>query len=228
MAHPWSIGRVPLRAATHPRQETRAELNEVSGPDGRRQISPNFLMRVYRRIGVSGMKGSSPVSPSSNSTVSSGPCPGQLSSARRGRNAAAEAAIPTVRSSEDMLTGLELAVIALARRDDLTSFRSQHWLSRWLFGARPRLSLSNPRLEALRRYAVLFRFGARSWCRNGLSFALPTTVDHRSKRSNGGRHPQPAMANHANWRCASSPAVTNGVPQLPFNQRPRATADSNQ
>ena len=52
----------------------------------------------------------------------------------------------------------EWEVIVLAQRDDLTSLRAPGWLSRTLsklFGGNPDRRLASPRLEALRRLAVM-------------------------------------------------------------------------
>lgn len=52
----------------------------------------------------------------------------------------------------------EWEIIGLARRDGIASLRAPSRLSRLrdrLFGAGPNRSLANPRLEALRRFAVL-------------------------------------------------------------------------
>lgn len=56
------------------------------------------------------------------------------------------------------LTALEWSVVALARRDRLSSLSRPGRMSLALgkvFGSRPALNLADPRLEALRRAAVL-------------------------------------------------------------------------
>lgn len=55
------------------------------------------------------------------------------------------------------LTGIELAVITLSRLDSPASLVRHGRISRYLFGERNPLPLASPRLEALRRYAILFR-----------------------------------------------------------------------
>ena len=65
------------------------------------------------------------------------------------------------------LTGLEWQVVALARRDRISSIRPAGTITRamrWLFGTSVSNALSDARLEALRRIAVL------SWYR-GYSIA---------------------------------------------------------
>ena len=64
------------------------------------------------------------------------------------------------------LTALERLVIALSHNDPATSLKPQGPLARWIYGrsARP-LSLANPRLEALRRYAILHRTDAGTLAR---------------------------------------------------------------
>lgn len=59
--------------------------------------------------------------------------------------------------SPHILTAIELAVIALSRSDRASSLRRQNDLSRFIFGQRTNLRLADPRLEALRRYAILLR-----------------------------------------------------------------------
>ncbi|MGP7796219.1 hypothetical protein [Sphingomonas sp. CLY1604] len=57
-----------------------------------------------------------------------------------------------------MLTELERSVIGIARRDGLSTLRQPGRLSRWLgllFGVRISPQLADPKLEALRRIAVL-------------------------------------------------------------------------
>jgi hypothetical protein len=57
-----------------------------------------------------------------------------------------------------VLTDLERSVIAIARRDRVSSLRTPGRLSRWLgvlFGLRTSPRLADDRLEALRRIAVL-------------------------------------------------------------------------
>lgn len=58
---------------------------------------------------------------------------------------------------DNAMTTIELAVIALARHDPLSSVMPPGRFAFRLFGPRPHQPLANPRLEALRRYAVLFR-----------------------------------------------------------------------
>lgn len=55
------------------------------------------------------------------------------------------------------LTRIELAVIALSRHDPLPQAKEQGRFSALVFGRRPQLALANPRLEALRRYAIVVR-----------------------------------------------------------------------
>jgi outer membrane protein len=59
--------------------------------------------------------------------------------------------------SDDPLTNLELAAIALARTERLSSLKPAPCLWRHLFGIRSSTPLANPKLEALRRYAILYR-----------------------------------------------------------------------
>jgi outer membrane protein len=60
------------------------------------------------------------------------------------------------------LTNIDLAVIALSRRDPSSSLKSQRRLVLRLFGAQAHPPLASPRLEALRRYAIMRRLhGAR-------------------------------------------------------------------
>lgn len=61
------------------------------------------------------------------------------------------------RASDVGLTSLELTVIALSHRDPVSSVKPRGRLFSALFGTQSRLALANPRLEALRRYVVLFR-----------------------------------------------------------------------
>ncbi len=58
---------------------------------------------------------------------------------------------------DHILTAIELAVIALSRGDRASSLVRQSNLSRCIFGQRASLRLADPRLEALRRYAILLR-----------------------------------------------------------------------
>ena len=64
-------------------------------------------------------------------------------------------------ASAAVFDGVERQVIALARRDDRWSlFEVSDWrarIVRWLSGRRPVNGLANPRLETLRRFAVLSR-----------------------------------------------------------------------
>jgi hypothetical protein len=67
---------------------------------------------------------------------------------------------PLVAAQEDrpMLTELERSVIGLARHDGLATLRQPGRLSHWLgllFGVRVSPQLADPKLEALRRIAVL-------------------------------------------------------------------------
>ena len=59
--------------------------------------------------------------------------------------------------SDQVLTSLELAVIALARPDPPSSLVQRRGLVRQIFGGRACQPLASPRLEALRRYAILGR-----------------------------------------------------------------------
>ncbi|ONF95328.1 hypothetical protein [Sphingomonas jeddahensis] len=68
-----------------------------------------------------------------------------------------QAATPD-RAADDRLSALEWAVVVLARRDTLATLREPGRLSVALgnlFGKRPNPRLADPRLEALRRLAVL-------------------------------------------------------------------------
>jgi outer membrane protein len=56
------------------------------------------------------------------------------------------------------LSTIEWMVIALSRHDPLSSLKLPGNASFRLFGTRTYLPLANPRLEALRRYAILLRF----------------------------------------------------------------------
>ncbi|MCI4589464.1 MipA/OmpV family protein [Sphingobium sp. BYY-5] len=56
-----------------------------------------------------------------------------------------------------MMSSIELTVIALSRHDPLSSLKPPGSRSFSLFGSQAHLPLANPRLEALRRYAVLLR-----------------------------------------------------------------------
>lgn len=59
--------------------------------------------------------------------------------------------------SED-LTPLERAVVALSRKDPVSSLRPNSRKRGWILGlSTGPLPLANPRLEALRRYAILRR-----------------------------------------------------------------------
>lgn len=65
-------------------------------------------------------------------------------------------------SADENLTAIERATVALSLGDPIASVKPQGWFSRsglsiLLFGPRRTFMLANPRLEALRRYAVLFR-----------------------------------------------------------------------
>jgi hypothetical protein len=58
------------------------------------------------------------------------------------------------------ITPLERAVVYLARRDGRDTLRTPGKvgaLLTFLFGSKPANALADPRLEALRRYAVMFR-----------------------------------------------------------------------
>jgi len=59
--------------------------------------------------------------------------------------------------SDPVLTDIELVVIALARSDPLSSLTRRRSLVRQIFGDNVRQELASPRLEALRRYAILRR-----------------------------------------------------------------------
>ncbi|MFN3434147.1 MAG: hypothetical protein ACK4ZY_07075 [Sphingomonas sp.] len=74
--------------------------------------------------------------------------------------AAARSFAPAALPEEErpMLTELERSVIGIARRDGLSTLRQPGRLSRWLgliFGVRISPQLADPKLEALRRIAVL-------------------------------------------------------------------------
>jgi len=74
--------------------------------------------------------------------------------------AAARTFAPATLPEEErpMLTELERSVIGIARRDGLSTLRQPGRLSRWLgliFGVRISPQLADPKLEALRRIAVL-------------------------------------------------------------------------
>ncbi|MGK6355738.1 hypothetical protein ACMGDH_11000 [Sphingomonas sp. DT-207] len=56
------------------------------------------------------------------------------------------------------LTPLERAVVALSRQDPISSLRSRGRKRGWILGLPPGpLPLANPRLEALRQYAIVRR-----------------------------------------------------------------------
>ncbi len=66
--------------------------------------------------------------------------------------------VPTAEEDRPVLTELERSVIGIARRDGLSTLRQPGRLSRWLgliFGVRISPQLADPKLEALRRIAVL-------------------------------------------------------------------------
>lgn len=69
---------------------------------------------------------------------------------------------PVVLSADDKLTAIERTTIALSLGDPIASVKPQGRYARsglaiLLFGPRRTFVLANPRLEALRRYAILFR-----------------------------------------------------------------------
>lgn len=66
--------------------------------------------------------------------------------------------------SSTTLTTIEMTVIALSRGDRASSLTRQNALCRLMLGQRPNLRLANPRLEALRRYAVLLRLHGSALC----------------------------------------------------------------
>ncbi|MBO9712957.1 hypothetical protein [Sphingomonas sp.] len=74
---------------------------------------------------------------------------------------------PVAAAREDVATALsplEWSVVTLARRDGRASIRPSGFLSRLarlVAGGAPKTPLSNPRLEALRRFAVLAWTSAR-------------------------------------------------------------------
>jgi alkylhydroperoxidase family enzyme len=66
--------------------------------------------------------------------------------------------VPEPQTAETQLSALEWSVVAVARRDSLASLREPGRLGMAmaaLFGARQNPKLTDPRLEALRRVAVL-------------------------------------------------------------------------
>lgn len=68
--------------------------------------------------------------------------------------------VVTIEAEEErpVLTELERSVIGIARHDGLSTLRQPGFLSRWmgiLFGVRISPQLADPKLEALRRIAVL-------------------------------------------------------------------------
>ena len=68
------------------------------------------------------------------------------------------AAVAMVQEERPMLTELERSVIGLARHDGLATLRQPGRVSHWLgllFGVRVSPQLADPKLEALRRIAVL-------------------------------------------------------------------------
>jgi hypothetical protein len=67
------------------------------------------------------------------------------------------AAVPHQAPADSALTGTERMVIELSRRDPASSIAPPNRLLDRLFGRRRPLILSCPRLEALRRYAILYR-----------------------------------------------------------------------
>lgn len=69
-----------------------------------------------------------------------------------------DALVPnTAMTPDTVMTIVELAVISLSRHDPWSSLMPPKALALLLFGARAYTPLANPRLEALRRYAILFR-----------------------------------------------------------------------
>jgi hypothetical protein len=96
-----------------------------------------------------------------------------------------------------MMTTIELAVIALARQDPLSSVKPSWRSALFLSDPRPHLPLANPRLEALRRYAVLFRLQRRG----------VTEAEHERLRSAGYDPQQIRMIeNLVDHRAATRPA----------------------
>lgn len=80
----------------------------------------------------------------------------------RGPNVVTSLNIDASMGTDAGLTTIEMATIVLAHRDPVSSIKPRSWLFRVLFGARNRLELANPKLEALRRYVVLFRLDGSS------------------------------------------------------------------
>lgn len=78
-------------------------------------------------------------------------------------NPAAYYAEPATRSTSEAISQLERQVIALSRSDPVSSLRQAGRLSRWIFGRNVDFPpLADPKLEALRRYAILRRvYGER-------------------------------------------------------------------
>lgn len=76
---------------------------------------------------------------------------------------AAFCAEPDRRSTSEAISHLERQVIALSRSDPVSSLRQAGRLSRWIFGRNVDFPpLADPKLEALRRYAILRRvYGER-------------------------------------------------------------------
>ena len=66
--------------------------------------------------------------------------------------------VPAAREAKARLSALEWSIVAIAERDRLSTLRTPGRTSmamRLLFGERPNPRLADPRLEALRRIAVL-------------------------------------------------------------------------
>lgn len=120
----------------------------------------------------------------------------------------------------DALTPLERAVIALAHNDPASSLKRQDRAARWLRGPSfAPLPLADPRLEALRRYAILRRVhgGAlakqerEQLCNAGFAEGLIEEIDGLLVRT--ARPSNPALAHSlASSAAATSPrSITTGL-----------------
>jgi hypothetical protein len=119
--------------------------------------------------------------------------------------------VPVVASADENLTAIERAIIALSLRDPIASVKPQGWFSRsgfsvLVFGPRRTFLLANPRLEALRRYAILFRHADPEAAAAGQSLReagySAGQIDEIDRRSAASRHKRRA------WAARFRPAVS--------------------
>ncbi len=136
---------------------------------------------------------------------------------------------------DTMMTTIELAVITLARQDPLSSVKPSWHSTLFLFNPRSHLPLANPRLEALRRYAVLFRLQRRGMADaererirsagyNPQQIRMIENLIAPPRREQDGAAPSAAPA-HRNLE-SSTPARLNSCPsgQANFPFPPASTA----